>query len=233
VCFSPAASFVTAGLTAAIGLVALTRVNHWREAPLAATPILFAVQQTIEGLLWLHLPMSPDGRVTTDLTLLFLMFAQVLWPVYAPLAVWFIEPSERRRRWLLALLAVGVAVSAWLLWGLLTGAHEARIGDQHIVYSTRDGHPIALGLGYLAATSLPLLISSRQAVIVLGVIVLVGCVTAYVFYLQAFQSVWCYFAAAGSVVLLAHFQWARPPPLPRAREGLSEVQAAGPYPGAD
>jgi hypothetical protein len=60
-CFSAAASFVTAGVTGAIGAVALTRVNEPRELPLAATPILFALQQSIEGLLWLNLPIAPGG----------------------------------------------------------------------------------------------------------------------------------------------------------------------------
>jgi hypothetical protein len=32
-CFSFPASFITAGLTGAIGLVSLTRVDGWRELP--------------------------------------------------------------------------------------------------------------------------------------------------------------------------------------------------------
>ena len=44
-CFSASASFVTAGITGAIGIVALTRVKGPREVPLAATPLLFAFQQ--------------------------------------------------------------------------------------------------------------------------------------------------------------------------------------------
>jgi len=49
--------------------------------PLAVTPILFGVQQLTEGLLWLHLPTAPDGPGAANLTLLFLLFAQVFWPV--------------------------------------------------------------------------------------------------------------------------------------------------------
>ena len=50
-CFSTTASFVTAGVAGAIGIVSLTRANEPRELPLAATPIFFALQQSIEGLL--------------------------------------------------------------------------------------------------------------------------------------------------------------------------------------
>ena len=73
-CFSAPASFVTAGITGAIGIVALTRVGEPRELPLAAPPLLFALQQSIEGLLWLNLPLAPDGSLSTALTLLYLIF---------------------------------------------------------------------------------------------------------------------------------------------------------------
>jgi hypothetical protein len=59
-CFSAPASFITAGITGAIGVVALTRINEPRELPLAGTPLLFALQQGIEGLLWLKLPLPMD-----------------------------------------------------------------------------------------------------------------------------------------------------------------------------
>jgi uncharacterized membrane protein len=54
-----------------------------------------------------------------------------------------------------------------------------------------------------------LIASSRRAIIVLGAIILVGSVVAYAFYWEAFMSVWCFFAAAASVVILGHFEWAR------------------------
>jgi hypothetical protein len=79
--FSASASFVTVGITGAIGIVALTRVQGAREIPLAATPLLFAFQQCIEGLLWLSLPVAPDGSLSTALTILYLFFAEAFWPL--------------------------------------------------------------------------------------------------------------------------------------------------------
>ena len=61
-CFSASASFVTAAITGAIGIVTLTRVNEPRELPFAATPLLFALQQAVEGLLWLNLPARRMAR---------------------------------------------------------------------------------------------------------------------------------------------------------------------------
>ena len=208
-CFSAEASFVTAAVTGAIGIVSLTRATQPRELPLAAAPILFAVQQSVEGLLWLNLPPAPSGSISTALTLLFLFLAQVFWPIYAPIAVLLIEPSEMRRRIMLLCLAAGAGVAAYLLYWILVRPHGALILDGHIVYVTEHRHSVAVSLAYLAATSLPLMLSSQRTVVALGTIILVGCTTAYAFYWHAFVSVWCFFAAAASTVILCHFEWAR------------------------
>jgi hypothetical protein len=208
-CFSPIASFATAGLTGVIGLVSLSRVTDARELPLAATPLLFGLQQAVEGGLWLVLPSAPRGPAAAMLTLAFLLVAQVFWPVYAPLAARVIEPSARRRRLMLVCLAAGVAVAGYLLWQMFSGPREAVIVNSCIVYRTQGGHPLLTGMAYLAATSLPLVLSSRRVIFTLGVVTLVGSVIAYVFYWEAFLSVWCFFAAAASVVILGHFEWAR------------------------
>jgi hypothetical protein len=208
-CFSATASFVTAGLTGSIGIVSLTRVNAPRELPLALTPILFALQQGIEGLLWLEIPVAPSGWAAGSLTLLYLLFAQVLWPVYAPSAVYLIEPSQGQRRIMLVCLAVGVVVSGCLLWSILTESPGAVVRDYHVVYVTGQRSPMALALAYLVATSLPPLLSSRRTVAALGVLVLLGSIVAYVFYWRELVSVWCFFAAAASVVILCHFERSR------------------------
>lgn len=217
-CFSPAASFITAGLTGVIGVISLTRVTQARELPLAATPLLFGLQQAIEGSLWLVLPIAPHGPAAAALTLTFLLFAQVFWPVYAPLAASLMEPSPRRRRLMLICLAAGVGVAGYLLWRILSGPREAVIVNSCLVYRTRGGHPLLTGLAYLAATSLPLILSSRRAIFALGAITVVGSIVAYIFYWEAFMSVWCFFAAAASIVILGHFELAR-------RRGLRAASA--------
>ena len=145
-CFSAPASFVTAGITGAIGIVALTRVSARREVPLAATPLLFALQQSIEGLLWLNLPLAPDGSLSTMLTFLYLFFAEAFWPLYVPIAVWLIEPSERRRLLMVVCLGVGAGVGAYLLWGIFRQPHLATILGGHIVYGTGYRQPDLSGL---------------------------------------------------------------------------------------
>lgn len=208
-CFSPSASFIAAGVTGAIGFVALTRANQPGELSLAVVPIFFALQQGMEGSLWLSLPSAPEGALAIDLTFCFLLFAEVFWPVYAPLTIWLVEPHSSRRDLMLFCLAVGLPVSGYLLWWLLTRSHGAAIRDGHLVYGTEGRHAPMVGIGYVVATSLPLLLSSQRTLSTLGVSVLVGSVTAGAFHWEAFVSVWCFFAAAASVVIVCHFEFLR------------------------
>lgn len=208
-CFSPAASFIAAGLTGAVGVLTLTQVRHPRELPLAATPMLFAIQQAIEGLLWLRLPVAPTSEGPAGLIFAFLLFAHVIWPTYSPTAALLMEQDRRRRRLMSPLLGAGLAVSGYLLWALLTHPYDAHILGGHIVYGSEPPLLNSLGAIYVVAVSLPLMLSSVRAVAALGLIVLVGSAVAYAFYWHAFQSVWCFFAAAGSLVILSHFVSAR------------------------
>ena len=106
-CFSATASFVTVGITATAGIVCLTRIRGWRELPLASLPLIFAGQQAVEGFLWLALPVDPNGPVSSMLTLIFLLYAKVVWPAFAPIAALLIEPEPGRRRLMAICAAIG------------------------------------------------------------------------------------------------------------------------------
>lgn len=196
------------------GIGALTWVNEQRELPLTAMPLLFALQPDIEGLLWSNLPLAPDGSSSRALTLVYLFFAEAFWALYAAIAAWLVERSEHRRR----LMGVGAGVGAYLLWWNLDHPQIPIILDGHIVYLTKYWPSYAVGVAYVAATGLPLLLSSQRTMFVFGAIVLV--VVAYIFYWEALISVWCFFAAA-SVAILSHFEWSRRSPLNTA--GTSPV----------
>lgn len=208
-CFSATASFATAAMTGVAGIAAVAMVRAPRDLPLAAMPLFFAAQQAVEGFLWLGLAQTPPSPATTALTYAFLVFAQVFWPVWAPVAALAIEPSPGRRRAILACLASGTAIAAYLGWDIASRAHTAAIVGGHIVYTGDYSRAEPLALAYLAATALPLLLSSRRAAMLLGVIILIGSAVAYDFYREAFVSVWCFFAAAASAVILTHFERAR------------------------
>jgi len=207
-CFSATASFVTAGITGGVGIVALKRASGPKEWPLAAVPVVFAIQQCVEGLLWLQLPVAPDAETATILTYLFLLFAEVWWPVYAPMAALLVEPSKSRRLVMTFCLVAGICVAAYFLWRIFGNYHAALIVDGHVVYVTEQKIYAPIGIAYLIATGVPLVLSSHRAVVALGFIIMTGATVAYVLYWEAFVSVWCFFAAIASVAVLSHFEWA-------------------------
>jgi hypothetical protein len=208
-CFSATASFATAAVTGATGIVATVRSVEARDMPLAAIPIFFSIQQALEGFLWLTLPVAPDGAQASLLTDAFLLFALVFWPAFAPFVAWLIDPDVFRRKLIAVPMMIGWAVAAYLLWMLVIGEHRASIVDGHIAYENNPGAPFIVGLLYLVATAGAPLLSSHAAVRALGLTVLAGSLLAYVLYTDAFVSVWCFFAAAASGVILVHFEQVR------------------------
>jgi len=180
------------------------------EIPLAAMPLFFAIQQGVEGLLWLSLT---DGSERPEASLLlanvFLVFAKVVWPILTPFAVVLIEARPGRRRLIRWCCAAGVLAGAFFAWSLVANPHMAWIESGHIAYSPEHQLPWIIGSMYVAATCVAPLLSSHAAVKVLGIIVTAGSAVTYFLYWEAYTSVWCFFSAAASGVIVFYFEKAR------------------------
>ena len=116
------------------------------------------------------------------------------------------EPERTRRRVMLFCVAVGAGLSAHLLLWLLNHGAGASIESEHIVYNTGYHASVPVALAYMVATGLPFVLSSHRWVFRLGIVTALGSVVAFAFYWEAFVSVWCFFAAAASAVILWHFE---------------------------
>jgi hypothetical protein len=208
-CFSASASFMAAALSGAAGAVCLAQVQSRRELALAALPLFFALHQTIEGFLWLSLEHGGPAERTARLTGGFLMLALVFWPVYAPLATLIAEPDRSRRRWIAVCLSAGLAVSIYFFLSLSALPRTASIEGGHIAYSADPDLPLMIRFFYPAATSLSLMLSSHRMIAVSGFVIFLGSVVSYWMYWNAFTSVWCFFAAMASALLVVHFGMAR------------------------
>lgn len=138
-CFSATASFVTVGITATAGIVYLTRIRGWRELPLAFLPLLLAGQQVVEGFLWLALPVDSDGPVSSMLTLVFLLYAKVLWPAFAPMAALLIEPEPSRRKIMSVCAAVGAGWRPISVVGLYHSSCRKHCCRSHRLYGGIPG----------------------------------------------------------------------------------------------
>lgn len=205
-CFSATASFSVAAVTAAIGVAAIQQAREPRELPLAAVPMLFASQQAVEGVLWLQLTGQGDAENIAALSFAFLLFAQVIWPSYAAVAILLIEPDHRRRRVLWGLATIGAALSIHLLTGLLSDPPTVSIRGHSIGYGSEIVGISWQQLPYLLCTCGALLLSSHRTIQVLGVLVLVGFLVSAYFYLGTYVSVWCFFAAADSSLIYFYFR---------------------------
>jgi hypothetical protein len=205
-CFSAPVSFVAAAVLLTAGVLAVRRTRRKAEWPFALIPFWFGVQQLMEGGLWLTLAQPQQACLNTWLTQGFSAFSQVIWPIYIPLAVWLLEPAGWRRRSIGLLSLAGAAVSAFLLWYLLRVPAVAQVQGLHIAYIFPHFHqPLASALYLLGACVSPLL-SGFKVVRLFGLLATLSLLTTAVFYDQWLISVWCFFAAVLSSVILLHFR---------------------------
>ena len=203
-CFSATASF-TAGIgLLAIGAVTVSRIRRRAELPFALIPGLFGVQQMIEGALWLTFPDNAP-LANTVLTYLYSFFSHVLWPIYVPIAVLLLEPEAWRRRVLMVLAAAGAAAGFYLLYFLITEPIVSEVVGSHISYQSPHFYIGAVMVLYVLATCVSSFFSSCKTIRWFGAATFVALLTAAAFYNFWFISVWCFFAAVLSLIVLVHF----------------------------
>lgn len=203
-CFSATASFTAGIAQLAIGTITTRRVRRKVELPYALIPVLFGLQQLIEGALWLTFPVEAP-LLNTVLTHVYSLFSHVLWPVYVPVAVLLLETTPWRRKVLIALAAAGAAVGGYLLYYLIRLPIVAQVTGAHIAYISPHFYALAAMGVYLLGTCVSSLLSSHRSVRWFGLASFLSFVAAYAFYATWFISVWCFFAAALSVLVLLHF----------------------------
>jgi len=205
-CFSATASFVAGASLSTIGVVTLRNTTHRTEIPFAMIPLLFGIQQTIEGVIWLTLRQDASA-LRQPMTYAYSVFSHVLWPIYIPFALYFLETVRWRRQAMLAFLAAGSAVGVYLLYFLIDGPVVAEAIDRHIVYLSPHFFLGPVVAAYVAATCFSGFFSSHTFVRMFGVLALLSFIATYLFYTRALVSVWCFFAALLSVLIFCHLRF--------------------------
>lgn len=203
-CFSAIASFTAGTVLLGLGTLTLKSTRRPRELPFAAIPLLFAIQQLSEGVIWLTFSYDAP-QMNAVMTHVYSFFSHVLWPVYIPVAVLLIEPSGWRRRALLVFVVAGAAVGAYLLYILVAYPVVSRPTGLHIEYVSPHFFAAAAMSMYLMSTTWSLFFSTHRTVMLFGVLALLSFAAAYLFYATWFISVWCFFAALLSAVVYLHF----------------------------
>jgi hypothetical protein len=205
-CFSATASFSAALVLGSIGALSLREVwlrRSYRAIPFAMIPMLFGIQQAAEGVIWLLL--TPGGHAWIPAaTSIFIMFAYILWPIWTAFSVALLEQQLVRRNFLYCVMSFG------FVWSSLCGYYATQYGvvatqlQKHICYSSPhfDAHSWVWGITYLFVLAAPFFISSIPGFAWWGTLLIASCVFTVVFWAVAFTSVWCFFSALLSVILL-------------------------------
>ena len=203
-CFSAGASFTAGVMLSIVGTETYRKVHKPRQLVLASIPLFFAVQQFAEGVVWLTIG-KPDHAVTQAVaSYIFLIFAQVVWPVMVPLSVLILEKNKNMKRILSVLLALGIAVALYYTYGLIFIRDvNAQIIGLHIVYrdTTYDIQGAVVVLLYIASAIAPMFVSTIKKIHFVGIIMSIALIVSGIFYIQCLTSVWCFFAAIISFVV--------------------------------
>jgi hypothetical protein len=203
-CYSAEASFAAGVIISAVGVATVIVVHKPSQRLFAIIPLLFAIQQFAEGCLWLTLQSSDYELVNSICNYIFLITAQVIWPVLMPLSVLLMEEDSKRRRILRILFVAGMALSLYYGFYLLTSNVTSEILNCHILYTIESQKVLALPvfLLYLAITVAPLFISSLKRMYLMGILIILSLAISVFFYKVHLTSVWCFFAALISMIIL-------------------------------
>ena len=206
-CFSATASFTAGTALLVIGVVTLRSAQDPKERPFAAIPLLFALQQFCEGIIWLTFqaegPLADPANVA--MTYAYTFFSHVLWPMYVPVAVWLIEPDGKRRRTLAVFAVAGAIVGLFLLGIMFNFPVTSRPTEHHVEYVLPHYFGAATMTLYMMASSVSLILSTHNMVKLFGVLAVLSFIVAYAFYAAWFISVWCFFAGLMSCVVGFYF----------------------------
>lgn len=209
-CFSAAASFSGAAILGVTGLLCLKKTTSSRQLFLACIPFLFAIQQFVEGMMWMASYGDLAGFIQTfDVgKYIFLTIALGIWPLWIPLSMYAIETVGWRKTILFSFLIFGI------IYCVMAFIHLFYLWQPNDIIATIDSQSIRYGLPldsskttiytffYLIATLIPPFFSSYRWMGLLGIANALTFVIATYLYFNLFISVWCFFAAWMSIGIL-------------------------------
>lgn len=207
-CFSAQASLIASASLLVVGGYSV-RIAKPHQKLLAAIPVLFGIQQGIEGLQWLQLN---QGHSSEMLGYLYLMFAIALWPIYVPMAMYQLEKNKRFISGLMVVL--GIVVTSALLYNHAFNPLTIQVMGHSISYrspTTLTGNfygKVAdlVNLGYVLVVIVALSISREKFFQLFAAVIVTTAVVSYLLYTAAFVSTWCFFSAIASVCIIYYLK---------------------------
>ncbi|MEJ1241959.1 DUF6629 family protein [Chryseolinea sp. T2] len=204
-CFSATASFGAGAAVAAAGIVSVKRITNARQIMFAVIPLIFALQQIMEGWVWITFA-HEEYRMSRNIPVtVFLFFAQVAWPVWVPLAILKIEPKARLRAALKILCFCSFIVAPLQAFRLFFHSPDVSITGHHIHYqldAIDSPMGVILNVFYFLTTIVPPFVSSRRSVLLLASFNLLALMITWLASRPNVVSLWCFFAALISVQIV-------------------------------
>ena len=219
-CFSATASFGASAVLGTIGIITVAKAKTKSQQVFAVIPLIFAVQQLSEGLLWLSLKNNDLATWQSMLTYMFLVFAMAVWPFWIPFSIWLLEKDSKRKKiiknfvWIGAGVAVGVGfvlfsypvkVITPFCFTCPDSSTSAVYNHLHYEFTIPPlvkNLIVAFSVLYIGATIITPFLSGIKKMKWLGLVFLASYLFAVTLYNGFVISVWCFFAALLSFVVL-------------------------------
>ena len=199
-CLSPQVD-VTVGI--AISVVAVDTLRHCKSPRLlglALLPAIFAAHSFTSAFVWLGLLGDVSPEVLNAATALYLFVAFVLLPMYAPIAVWLVEPRGWRRSVFVLLVLAGVYAGMSFLIALIDGRGSAVACDFYISFNI-DFTASSVAVFYILATCGALLLSGQRILVYWGLVNALAVGGLAFWASRGLPSLWCFLAAISSVFI--------------------------------
>ena len=206
-CLSAEASFIAAAGLIPAGALSTARAYRTdrRYILIAALPLLFGLQQGLEGMVWMA---NGNAILVERFSLAYMFFSWMVWPVWVPVSVYFLE-TERRKPLYLVLAIVGGMIGAMQYFPYF--AHDGWLTTQFlprvIIYSGQELFDNVVGRTaihsiYVVVVVGSLLLSSVLDIRIFGALVAVVVVVTYLCFSYAYISVFCFGGAIMSLYLV-------------------------------
>ena len=102
-------------------------------------------------------------------------------------------------------LVLGAGTTLYILWALMAYPLEVYIKGNSIVYINQATNNTWVAVAYVVATCGSLLFSKVKDMVAFGIANMAILLTVMAIKRYAFTSLWCAYAAAASIIILAYF----------------------------
>lgn len=200
-CFCAEASFAAAGILAITGLLTVRSTTKKSQRMLAVIPIIFALQQAAEGVLWVSAHNNQLLWLHTIAAYAFLFCAFVIWPTWIP---WALNTYEEYKKPVLTYLTYwGIVVSSALMVLMLVSHMTITTHEHHVQYLFMLPEWVGILGTFLYAIPIitPFFVCGKKYCIIMGILLIVSAIITWLMWYNYFASVWCFFSALLSILI--------------------------------